>query len=196
MFLINRLPTIVLHNKSPLNVLFKVQPIYSQLKVLECQCFPNLRPYNRHKLQFRSISCMFLGHSLNHKAYKCLDYSIAGLYISHDVLFHENIFLFATMSNNISSITYSINKVLHSASPPLSSFALSNEPTMHDITSNPEPVTTDTFIVLVEGEFSTNHSSSSVASSDYGPVSFPVVHPLASSAPDSASIQNVHPMVT
>lgn len=33
----------------------------------------NLRPYNDHKLQFRSKQCVFLGYSNLHKGFKCLD---------------------------------------------------------------------------------------------------------------------------
>lgn len=52
-YLINRLPTPLLAHKTPLEVLFQKQPVYSQPRVLGCACFPNSRPYNSHKLQFR-----------------------------------------------------------------------------------------------------------------------------------------------
>ncbi|KAG8501432.1 hypothetical protein CXB51_003747 [Gossypium anomalum] len=70
---VNRLPTHVLHGVSPYEVLYKVRPDYSRLRVFGCTCFPSLRPYNHHKLQFRSRSCTFLGFGSNHKGYKCLD---------------------------------------------------------------------------------------------------------------------------
>ena len=93
-YLINRLPTPVLKNKSPLEVLFHQKPSYSQLKVFGCMCYPNLRPFNHHKLQFRSIPCTFLGYSLNHKGYKCLSPN-GNILISHDVIFDEHAFPFA-----------------------------------------------------------------------------------------------------
>jgi len=53
-YLINRTPTRVLDFSSPFTQLFKEKPNYSFLRVFGCACWPNLRPYNKHKLQFRS----------------------------------------------------------------------------------------------------------------------------------------------
>ncbi|WVZ75222.1 hypothetical protein U9M48_023301, partial [Paspalum notatum var. saurae] len=55
-----------------------------------CAYWPNLRPYNNHKLRFRSKQCAFLGYSNIHKGYKCLDISTGRVYISRDVVFDEN----------------------------------------------------------------------------------------------------------
>lgn len=65
-----------------------------------CACWPNLRPYNAHKLQFRSKRCVFLGYSNLHKGYKCLDIASGRVYISRDVTFDETIFPFAEMHPN------------------------------------------------------------------------------------------------
>ena len=79
-YLINRLFTPTLSGLTPLEVLFHHKPNYKALKVFGSSCFPNLRPYNQHKVQLRSTKCTSLGHSLNHKGYKCLD-STGRIYI-------------------------------------------------------------------------------------------------------------------
>jgi hypothetical protein len=93
-YLINRLPTHVLQNKSPFEKLFKSVPDYLFLKTFGCACWPNLRPYNSHKLQPCSLQCVFLGYSLLHHGYKCLHIPTNRLYISRDVIFLENSFPF------------------------------------------------------------------------------------------------------
>jgi hypothetical protein len=51
-YLINRLPTKVLQFSTPLELLFKEKPNYDGLRTFGCACWPNLRPFNTHKLQF------------------------------------------------------------------------------------------------------------------------------------------------
>jgi histone deacetylase 1/2 len=51
-FLINRLPTRLLHMKTPLELLLHETPDYTFLKVFGCVCWPHTRPYNNHKLEF------------------------------------------------------------------------------------------------------------------------------------------------
>uniref|UniRef100_A0A803Q711 Polyprotein n=1 Tax=Cannabis sativa TaxID=3483 RepID=A0A803Q711_CANSA len=100
-YVINRLPTQVINNNTPLNKLFHKQPDYSILKVFGCACYPNTRPYNKNKLEFRSEKCTFIGYSLKHKGYKCLANS-GRIYISRDVIFDEFTFPFFTQSTNTS----------------------------------------------------------------------------------------------
>jgi hypothetical protein len=58
-FLINRLPTPVLHRMSPIEKLFATKPAYSFLRTFDCACWVNLRQYNTHKLAFRLKQCTF-----------------------------------------------------------------------------------------------------------------------------------------
>lgn len=64
---INRLPTKALQDKSPMEVLFNVKPDYRSMRIFGCLCFPHLRPYNSHKLDFRSTQYTFLGYGVNQK---------------------------------------------------------------------------------------------------------------------------------
>ncbi|KAE8672779.1 1,4-dihydroxy-2-naphthoate polyprenyltransferase [Hibiscus syriacus] len=90
-YLINRLPTKVLNGKSPFQVLHQQSPDYSMLRVFSCACFPLVRPFNHHKLEYRSKQCVFLGYSPSHKGYRCLD-DAGRMFVSRHVIFDENKF--------------------------------------------------------------------------------------------------------
>lgn len=99
-YLINLLPSQVLNFRTPTEVLFKEQPNYNDLCVFGYACWPNLRPYNAQKLSFRSIRCIFLGYSSQHKSFNCLEVSFGRVYISRDVVFYDQIFPFANLHPN------------------------------------------------------------------------------------------------
>jgi hypothetical protein len=67
------LPSKVINFDTPAQCLLKETPDYNGLCTFGCACWPNLRPYNNRKLSFRSIRCVFLGHSQYHKGFKCLE---------------------------------------------------------------------------------------------------------------------------
>jgi transposase InsO family protein len=102
-YLINRIPTRVIDNTCPLERLFHVSPNYSLLRIFGCACWPHLRPYNKHKLSFRSKQCVFIGYSSLHKGYKCLDPDSGRVYISRDVKFDEQVFPFAKLPSRPNS---------------------------------------------------------------------------------------------
>lgn len=102
--IMNVLPTKVLHGVYPHEQLFCHKPDYRQLCIFGCLCYPLLRPYNRHKLQYRSAPCTFLGYASNHKGYKCISRS-RHVYISRHVCFDENEFPFAQVSPSVVSVT-------------------------------------------------------------------------------------------
>ena len=66
-YMINRLPSPVLDHVIHLEKLFGLKPNYSSLRVFGCKCFPNLRPFDSHKLSFSSSPCTFIGYSNSHK---------------------------------------------------------------------------------------------------------------------------------
>jgi hypothetical protein len=70
------------------------------LRNFGCACWPNLRPYNNRKLQFRSKQCVFLGYSNLHKGFKCLYVAEGRVYISKDVVFDEDVYPFASLHPN------------------------------------------------------------------------------------------------
>jgi histone deacetylase 1/2 len=96
-FLINRLPSKVINDSTPLKLLFEQTADYSSLHTFGCACWPNLRLYNTRKLQFRSKRCVFLGYCNQHKGFKCLNIATGRIYISRDVVFDEHVFPFAQL---------------------------------------------------------------------------------------------------
>jgi hypothetical protein len=102
--LINRLPSTVIQSQTPIERLFGNKGDYSFLRIFGCACWPNLRPYNKRKLQFRSTQCAFLGYSGIHKGYKCLDISTGRVYISRDIVFDETVFPFASLHSNAGAL--------------------------------------------------------------------------------------------
>ena len=99
-FLINRLPSKVISNDTPHDRLFGTSPDYSFFRIFGCAVWPNLRPYNARKLQFRSIRCVFLGYSNLHKGFKCLEPTSGLIYISRDVVFDESVLPFSQLHPN------------------------------------------------------------------------------------------------
>ena len=99
-YLINILPSKVLDNKTPVELLLNEKPHYNSLRVFGCACWPNLRPYNTRKLAFRSTQCVFLGYNSLHKGFKCLEPNTGRIYISQDVVFDENVFPFSSLRPN------------------------------------------------------------------------------------------------
>jgi hypothetical protein len=100
-YLVNHLPTKTLDFSSPLERLFKEKSSYLGLRTFGCVCWPNLRPFNNHKLQFWSKQCVFLGYSNMYKGFKCLDVTEGRIYISRDIVFDETIFPFSTLNPNV-----------------------------------------------------------------------------------------------
>lgn len=53
---------------------------------------------NRHKSEPRAKACVFLGYHVGYKGYKLLDIETHSTSVSTHILFHENIFPFASSS--------------------------------------------------------------------------------------------------
>ncbi|KAK6780427.1 hypothetical protein RDI58_022611 [Solanum bulbocastanum] len=98
-YLLNVLPSKLLHNKSPIEVLYQRFPSYDHLRVFGCLCFPLIPSTTINKLQPRSTPCVFLGYPTNHRGYKCYDMSSRKIIICRHVLFNEHTFPFASVHN-------------------------------------------------------------------------------------------------
>ena len=94
-FIINRLPSPLLKEKSPLELLTSKKVDYNGLRVFGCLAYCSTSPKQRTKFQPRSRSCVFLGYPAGYKGYKVMDLETNQTYISRNVIFHEDIFPYA-----------------------------------------------------------------------------------------------------
>ncbi|KAM3317106.1 hypothetical protein ACQJBY_034988 [Aegilops geniculata] len=95
-YLINRRPCRASAPCTPHELLLGVAPDYSQLRVFGCLCYPNITATTRHKLEPRSLACVFLGYPSDHRGFRCFDPVSRRVLTSRHVLFHENVFPFST----------------------------------------------------------------------------------------------------
>lgn len=72
-YLINRLTTPNLQNKSPFEIIFQTMPKYDSIKVFGCLCYPWLKPYAKNKLEPRLTPCVYLGFSNKHYCHQWFD---------------------------------------------------------------------------------------------------------------------------
>ena len=92
-YLLNILPSKLLHHLTPTHLLYHQTPSYT--RVFGCLCFPLFPATTIHKLQPRSSPCVFLGYPSSHRGYKCYDISSNKIIISRHVLFDESTFPFS-----------------------------------------------------------------------------------------------------
>ena len=104
--LINRMPSTVLNGKCSIEVLLKKKPSYTHLRTFGCLCYATKSQFS-HKFDSRAHKCIFIGYPFAQKDYRLYDLDSKTVLVSRDVIFHENIFPFASSSiyNGPSSIS-------------------------------------------------------------------------------------------
>jgi len=89
--IINRLPTLLLHKKTPFEILYHKLPDYSRIRVFGCVAFATIvNPSS--KFSPRATKCIFLGYPMGQKAYKLYDIATQKIFTNRDVVFLEDTF--------------------------------------------------------------------------------------------------------
>lgn len=92
-YIINLLPTPVLHEKSPHEVFHNSKPTLKHLRVLGCLCFAK-NIYIHDKFQSRSVVAVHMGYSPTTKGYILYNLKDKKFFLSRDVEFRESTFPF------------------------------------------------------------------------------------------------------
>ncbi|KAL8130930.1 hypothetical protein AgCh_007017 [Apium graveolens] len=108
-YLINRLPTPVIGNISPLEKLFKYAPDYRKLRIFGSTCYVLLPRSEYSKIDSKSAKCIFLGYSESQKGYRCYDWENKRMRISRNVIFFESKPYFKSSFSSSESVDNSIH---------------------------------------------------------------------------------------
>jgi len=142
-FLINRVPTPLLKQKFPYQLLYGSLPDIHSFKVFGCLCFASTLLAHRSKLQSRARKSVFLGYKSGTKGYVLYDLDTREIFVSRNVVFHELILPYNTLTPSPTS-----NWQYHSPSPTITepvspSLSLSLSPTQStDHIIHPLPAST------------------------------------------------------
>jgi hypothetical protein len=99
-FLINRVSTPLLQNKSPYKVLHNHVPDLSQFKVFGSLCFASTLSCHRSKLDPRARKSIFLGFTPGMKGYVLYDLHFKNIFVSRHVTFHDHILPYTSNNTN------------------------------------------------------------------------------------------------
>ena len=93
-YLINHIPSSSLQFQTPFDVLHHTVSATTILnlspKVFGCVAFMHLHKGLRTKLEPQALRCVFVGYALHQKGYQCYHPHSRKLYVTFDVVFHEN----------------------------------------------------------------------------------------------------------
>jgi len=101
-FIINRVTSPTLHDKSPYHLLHNKVPDIQSFKVFGSLCYSSTLQAQRSKLLSRARKSVFLGYSIGFKGSVLLDIHSREIHISRHVQYHEHILPYPS---NPSSIT-------------------------------------------------------------------------------------------
>ncbi|CAH9129521.1 unnamed protein product [Cuscuta epithymum] len=153
-YIINRLPSPIISNKSPFEMLFGKVPSYDHLRVFGCLVYAH---DNKRKDKFseRGSPCIFIGYPNGQKAYRVFDLQNHSVYSSRDVTFYEDKFPFKINFDQELDFSVIVEKVYnhvlgyesptpqHNTSPNRSDVYHNREQSLEHSSGGPTPANTD-----------------------------------------------------
>lgn len=144
-FIINRVPSPVLDNKTPFECLYHSLPDYSVFKVFGCLCYASVHDSN--KFDPRAIRSVFVGYPYGCKGYKLLNLATKQIFVSRHVIFHEQTFPFlndthSTVNTDPHQLQHWLSDIDDSSSPVLPSQSVPNVLPVPDVVPTPNVSTT------------------------------------------------------
>ncbi|RVX21546.1 Retrovirus-related Pol polyprotein from transposon RE1 [Vitis vinifera] len=119
-YLINRMPSSILHDQIPHSLLFPTQPLYFlPPRVFGCTCFVHTLTLGQDKPSAKATKCIFLGYSRLQKGYRCYFPDTHRYFLSADVTFFEDSPFFSSSESLPISEVY--HRRHHVVAPPLCS---------------------------------------------------------------------------
>ena len=154
-YLINRIPTKILNNKSSYEVLYNAIPDLSCLKVFGCLSYASTLPVNRHKFDPRARKCAFLGFKPGIKGFVLVDVHTTEILVSRNVKFLDLEFPFHSSSvTHISNTQIYLNDSKPVVSHQTNQLPITSSPTDVPVSNeeNNEPLEADNVIEVEEEE--------------------------------------------
>lgn len=95
-YLINRIPSLVIGNVSPVQFMISLFPSVSiiqsvESRVFRCVAFVHVHKQHRTKLDSCVVRRVFVGYPSNKRGFKCYHPPSHKYFVSRDVTFHENV---------------------------------------------------------------------------------------------------------
>lgn len=129
-YVINRIPSTSLGNKSPFEKLYGKQPSFHHMRVIGSLCFAtNLT--KQDKLSPRAVRSALVGYGTTQKGYKLYDLENKTFFVSRDVVFLESVFPFkesiTDQQNKLSTQDlFAYDDLITAATPPLDNVSAQN----------------------------------------------------------------------
>ena len=167
-YLINKIPTPILQNKTPYEMLHHNPPTYSTLRIFGCLALAHNPNFHTDKFNPRGVPCVFIGYLTTQKGYRLLNLFTSEVFVSRDMKWFEHILSYTLSLEQLQHlIPSSLEHQIHG--PPSWEDSSDDEPDEH--TSPPSPT------ISHYSRSSSDVTTTSSSSSD-SPNTIPTPQPL------------------